>query len=217
MVMSARPEMGHTASKTNRWIAIGAAVVLFGAIAVDTTVITIGSDEDARQQAFSPDAYGANEFPRIRDSVIDRAVAASALAEALAQNKKAAIAQYATHSGTFPVFPVQFTGTVGAGSSGIFEVSVAGLGEGTIIRVQSGPAINGTELRDIPGDIEFGAFTNQIEYQNVGAGINRAMSAAVLNDLDRDNLSGKTVSVTGVFTLINPKNWLVTPVELDVQ
>ena len=30
-------------------------------------------------------------------------------------------------------------------------------------------------------------------------------------------MSGKRVSVTGVFKLINPKNWLVTPVSLEVQ
>ncbi len=69
--------------------------------------------------------------------------------------------------------------------------------EGTKIRLQSGPAINGTELRDISGDIEFGAFKNQIEYQDAGAGLNRAMAAEVLDGLDRDTLTGKTATVAG--------------------
>ena len=30
-------------------------------------------------------------------------------------------------------------------------------------------------------------------------------------------LSGKTVSVIGVFKLVNPKSWIVTPVRVDVQ
>ena len=97
------------------------------------------------------------------------------------------------------------------------DVNVDGMPDGYKIRVQTGPAINGTELRDVPGDIEFGAFKNQIEYQDAGAAINRAMSEATLSDLDRDSLSGKTISVTGAFTMINPKSWLVTPVALEVQ
>ena len=41
--------------------------------------------------------------------------------------------------------------------------------------MQTGPAINGTDLRDAPGEIKFGQFTNQIEYQNAGAALNNAM------------------------------------------
>ena len=71
--------------------------------------------------------------------------------------------------------------------------------------------------RDATGEIQFGAFKNQIEYQNAGAGINNAMKKEVLAAIDPSALTGKTVSVVGAFTLVNPKNWLVTPVELKVQ
>lgn len=191
--------------------------VVIAAIAADTTVVQVGSDADLRQQAFDPDRFGQTEFPRIRDAVLDRAPEAETLAAELAADKKAAIAAYGTIAGAFPVIPVRFMGKVGEGKSGIFGVEVDGLPEGTKIRVQTGPAINGTELRDIPGDIVFGAFTNQIEYQDSGAGINRAMAAEVLSDLDRETLTGKTISVTGAFTMINPKNWLVTPVALEIE
>ena len=83
--------------------------------------------------------------------------------------------------------------------------------------MQTGPAINGTDLRDATGEIKFGDFKNQIEYQNAGAAINNAMKAAVLAGIDTASLAGKTVTVTGAFTLVNPKNWLVTPVEITVQ
>ena len=132
-------------------------------------------------------------------------------------DKKAAIEAYGTVAGAFPVLAVSFTGILGEGKSGIFNVEVDGMPEGTGIRVQTGPAINGTELRDTVGDIEFGVFKNQIEYQDAGAGINRVMSTEVLDDLDRAMLTGKTVSVAGAFTMINPKNWLVTPVRLEIQ
>lgn len=195
--------------------AAGVALLVLAGIVVDTTVVVIGSEQDARQQAFDPDRYGAAEFPRIRDTVIERAPDAVTLAQALAADKKGAVADYAT-AGTFPVFPVTVTGVVGDGKSGIYDVQVEGL-EGVKVRVQTGPAINGTELRDIPGDIAFGQFKNQIEYQDAGAGINRAMSAEALAGLDRDALPGKTITVTGAFTMINPKNWLITPVALEVK
>lgn len=194
---------------------IGVAVV--GMMAFDTKVVDIGGAEDVRQQAFNPDRFGQNEFPRIRDYVLEKAPDAVKLAKDLAADKNSAIEAYGTMAGAFPVMPVTFNGVAGKGKSGIFDVEIAGLPEGVKVRVQTGPAINGTELRDIPGDIDFGAFKNQIEFQDAGAGLNRAMAADVLSDLDRDNLTDKPVSVAGAFTMINPKNWLVTPVKFEVQ
>ncbi len=200
-----------------RVIVVLASTAVLAAMAYNTTVVTIGGESDLRQQAFSPDAYGAQEFPRIREYVMETAPDAAQLAEELDADTDAAIAAYGTMSGAFPVMPVSFTGTAGEGSSGIFAFDVDGMPDGIGIRVQTGPAINGTELRDVTGDISFGNFTNQIEYQNVGVGINRAMAAEVLADLDRDALTGRTVEVIGVFTMINPASWLVTPVVFEVQ
>lgn len=193
------------------------AVVLLAAMALDTTIVRIGSEQDARSAGFSPEAFGAAEFPGIRDAVTERAVDAVTLAGAIAADKNAAIEQYGTPTSISGIFPVAFTGVMGEGRSGIFPVSVEGMGESPLIRVQTGPAINGTELRDVTGNITFGEFTNQIEYQNAGAALNNEMKALVLNDLDRDALTGKTVTVVGVFNLVNPKSWLVTPVRLDVE
>lgn len=217
--MTATGAAGRHGGRLTRRRAIGGLVlvVAVAAIAMDTHVVRIGSDEDVRQQAFDPDRFGAEEFPRIRDYVTERAAEAPRLAEKISQDKSAAVEAHGTMAGAFPVMAVKLTGVVGEGSSGIFEVDVDGMLDGTTVRVQTGPAINGTELRDITGDIEFGAFTNQIEYQDAGSGINRAMSAETLSGLDRENLTGKTISVTGAFKLINPRNWLITPVQLEVQ
>lgn len=192
-------------------------VLLLAGIALDTRIVSIGSENDFRQQAFDPDAFGVEHFPRIREHVLERAPEASQLLADLNTDKDSAMSSHGTMAGGFAVLPVTFTGTIGDGKSGVFDVTIAGMPEGQRVRVQTGPAINGTELRDIPGDISFGQFKNQIEYQDAGSGINRAMSAAILSDIDRDALSGQSVEVTGVFRLINPKNWLVTPVQFEVQ
>ncbi len=186
-------------------------------MALDTTIVRIGSEADVRDDVFSAEAYGRAEFPRIQTAIAENAVEAPTLAAAIAEDKAAAAEQYGTPGGVGPIFPVSFSGVVGEGRSGIFPVAVEDIPEELLIRVQTGPAINGTELRDATGTIEFGQFTNQIEYQDAGSALNAEMKAAILSGLDRDALTGKTVDVVGVFQLINPKSWLVTPVRLEVR
>jgi predicted lipoprotein len=94
---------------------------------------------------------------------------------------------------------------------------VAGLPAELKLRVQTGPAINGTDLRDASGDISFSQFTNQIEYQDAGSALNKEMKKLVLDGIDTSNLTGKIIVVTGVFKLVNPKSWLITPVALEVK
>lgn len=207
------------APKGRLWnIAIGCmAAALVAAMALDTKVVKIGSDEDVRAHVFSPEAFGQERFPAIKALVEQRAVDAAVLAAAIAEDKVAAGEKYGTAAGIGPIMPVRLKGVAGEVKAGIYDVAVEGMPEDVRVRVQTGPAINGTELRDFPGNIAFGQFTNQIEYQNAGAGINNAMKADVLAGIDTKNLTGKTISVTGVFKLVNPKNWLVTPVRLVVE
>lgn len=206
------------ASTKRGLIASGAvALALMGAMALDTAVVQIGSAADTRQQAFSPDAFGATEFPRIQSLIAEKAVDAQVLAPEVLADKAAAGAKYGTPSSTGTLMMVRLTATAGAAKAGIYDLTVPGLPPEIRVRLQTGPAINGTDLRDAPGDIAFGAFKNQIEYQDAGAGLNRAMKATVLDGIDTANLSGKTLEVTGAFRLVNPKNWLITPSNVSVK
>jgi len=211
-------QVSQKPAKLNRAVlwSVVAAVVVVGAIGFDTKVVKIGSDADVRQQVFSPDAYGASEFPKVKTSVEERAADAVEVGTALAADKDAAGKKYGVGS-VNPVIPVKFTGTVEERKSNYNVIKVDGFPEGMAIRVQTGPAVNGTDLRDATGTIEFGQFKNQIEFQNAGSALNNEMKKQVLEGVDVDNLVGKTVSVTGVFKLVNPKNWLVTPVGFEVK
>jgi len=204
------------ASRRGTLIAVGAAILVLVAIAFDTKVVQVGSEQDTRQQAFQPDRFGEEQFPRIQAFVIERAVDAARLGPEVLADKAKATEAYGTPSSTGAILPVKFSGTVGEGKSGVYEVSVPGVPADIRVRVQTGPAINGTELRDVTGDIAFGNFKNQIEFQDAGSGINRAMKKVVLDTIDTTALSGKTIEVVGAFRLINPKNWLVTPVQVAV-
>lgn len=198
-------------------IAAVACLVVLGAIAFDTTVVRVGGENDIRQQAFAPDAYGDAEFPRIQAFVEEKAIDGLAIAPEVLADKAAAGQKYGTASSTGAILLVRLTGVVGEGKSGVYNLAVAGMPPEIRVRVQTGPAINGTDLRDAPGDIEFGAFKNQIEYQDVGSGINRAMKKVVLDAIDVASLPGKTIEVTGAFRLVNPKNWMITPVRITVK
>lgn len=193
------------------WLAIGA--VLLVAMAIGTKVVPI---EQVKSDVFSPADYGKKDFPRIQGEIEKVAVDAKELAAAIAADKAAAAEKYGKPGSVGPIFPVKFTGVVGEGSSGVFKVKVDGMPEGSGIRVQTGPAINGTEVRDATGTVGFGQFTNQIEFQDAGSALNNEVKTQVIGNLDREKLPGKTVEVIGVFQLINPANWMVTPVRFKV-
>ena len=203
--------------RSYRWIGIAAAVALVAAMAIDTTVVRIGSESDVRVQAFSPESFGAEQFPKIKESVEKRAAPAAELAQAVTADKKAAGEKYGVASATGPLVPVTFTGVFGERKANYNEIKIEGVPPEITVRVQTGPALNGTDLRDATGEIQFGQFKNQIEYQDAGSAINNEVKKTVLGGLDPAALTGKTATVTGVFKLVNPKNWIVTPVRLDVQ
>ncbi len=208
-----------------RLIIISAATLaLIAAMALDTKVVKIGSAGDIAPNTFSPAAFGAAEFPKVKSAIEGRAVDAVTLAAAVAKDKDAAIKEYGLEpsksgvaASTGTVICVKFTGVVGKGESGEYAVNVEGAPSTLVIRVQTGPAIYGTDLRDATGMISFQQFDNQIDYQKVGSALNNETKKQILSKVDTAALSGKTVSVVGAFKLSNPNNWLVTPVKLDVQ
>ncbi len=210
--MSMLPE---TPRRISRTLLISGAVgaLVIAAMAFDTKVVVLGSADDVRAEVFSPETFGTEAFPKVQANVQGRAVDAATLAAEIATDAKAAEAKHAVAG----VYPVRLEGVVGTGKSGIYYVDVAGLPAELKLRVQTGPAINGTDLRDASGDISFSQFTNQIEYQDAGSALNKEMKKLVLDGIDTSNLTGKIIVVTGVFKLVNPKSWLITPVALEVK
>lgn len=198
------------------WLVV--AVVVLVALGRGVKVVDSSSAGGAGPQSFSAAAYGKTEFPKVQNAIKKRAVPAETLAAAIKANVSEAGKKYGVDSGSVgPEMSVSFTGVVGAGESGIYAVKVTGVPPDLLIRVQTGPAINGTDLRDAPGTISFGQFTNQIDYQNAASALNNQLKQQVLSKIDTGSLTGKTITVVGAFQLINPTGWLVTPATLSVQ
>jgi predicted lipoprotein len=84
-------------------------------------------------------------------------------------------------------------------------------------KVQIGPAIRGTALRDTLDFVNFNEFKNQIEWAQFGKAFNEKVNTALLAPLAKDGLTGKTVTVTGAFPLpASGQLPLITPSALSL-
>ncbi|KQS14598.1 hypothetical protein ASG04_01735 [Curtobacterium sp. Leaf183] len=203
--------------RTGRIVTAVVIVIVVIVMALSTKVVPKGSDLGAGPTAFSASAWGKTNFPKVQKAIAKKATPAATLATAIAADQTAAATKYGVDAGTGPEFATTFTGIVGAAQDGVSPVTVSGIPSDLVIRIQTGPAINGTDLRDAPGTIEYGQFTNQIDYQNAASALNDQVKKQVLAKTDVGSLAGKTVTVTGAFQLVNPKGWLVTPSQLEVK
>ena len=80
-----------------------------------------------------------------------------------------------------------------------------------------------TSVRDAVGFITFGDFKEQTEYGKAATEINKRVLATVLDDLDLENLVGKTISFKGAFTIrtfnllqIDVEEISIVPVEIEL-
>jgi predicted lipoprotein len=159
--------------------------------------------------------------PKVDPFMRDKAHPFAEVQSALAKDAKSAGPQYgySENPAQNPYsFIVKFDGKVVDANTksraAYIEVDTNGDGKSDA-KVQLGPVIRGTALRDVLPFIPFSAFKNQIEYANVGRALNNHVYDTKLSKLDRENLIGKQVSVTGAF--VTPSagaEVLITPSDL---
>ncbi|MHA6670183.1 DUF2291 domain-containing protein [Homoserinimonas sp. A447] len=203
--------------RRNRIIGAAAIVVLLVAMFFGTKIVT--GDEALAAKGFDAETWAEDKYTsELLPAILDRSEDIVDVSEAIAADPAAAADDYGVVSGTSaPVYTVTFTGVAGAVEGGIMPVAVEGLPSDLLVRVQMGPAIDGTALRDASGLVHFPEFVNQIDYQDAGSALNNIIKDTVLADLDAASLTGKTVTITGPFQLINPQAYLITPVKIDVE
>ncbi|MER9234774.1 DUF2291 family protein [Mesorhizobium sp. M0622] len=84
-------------------------------------------------------------------------------------------------------------------------------------RVQIGPAMRGTALRDSLDFIQFNDFTNQIDFAQFGKAFNAYADKTVLSKLPREALEGRSVKILGAYTPGSGQDLpLVTPAEAEI-
>ncbi len=85
-------------------------------------------------------------------------------------------------------------------------------------RVQIGPTLRGTAIRDSLDFVNFNEFRNQIEWAQFGKSFNTRVNDEVLLKLPREALAGMKLKAEGAFPLPNKGQLpLVTPVAITLE
>lgn len=117
-------------------------------------------------------------------------------------------------------FAVRVEGKIVAANTqsraGTMDIDVDGDGKADA-RVQIGPAMRGTALRDSLDFVQFNDFTNQIDFAQFGKAFNAYAGKTVLSKLPREALEGRTAKVLGAYTIEGGQDLpLVTPAEAEI-
>jgi predicted lipoprotein len=85
------------------------------------------------------------------------------------------------------------------------------------VRVQIGPTIPGTALRDTLDFVNFNDFTNQIDFAQFGKALNKLADKTALSKLPREDLEGRTVKALGAYALKDgPDLPVLTPAQAEI-
>jgi len=214
----ARPRAGGQTGKKGppRLIAIAIGVVLLIAMAFSTKWLTPEQEAELIPQPFNAATYAAETFPEIRDTVVERAVSLEELAPAVTADANAAGAEFGVDSGGKYTVPVTVTAPVATVDANFVTLDTPNI-PGYAVRIPVAAALNGTAIRDVTGEITFGDFTDQTDYQQVANEFKLIMQREIMDPLDKAALPGKTVTVYGAWvTGGQPGTFVIQPVQLEV-
>jgi predicted lipoprotein len=85
------------------------------------------------------------------------------------------------------------------------------------IQLLAGPLVTSTALRDVARNMSLNAFTNQTQYADVAAALNKQALQRAYEHAPAASLAGKTISFLGVFNLQSPTSIRIVPVRLTLQ
>jgi predicted lipoprotein len=187
------------------------------------TIRPIDSNDDGTgTRAFDAATYVTSLWAEDVPSALEQAVDLRELLPAVAADPGAAGARWGRREGSGPL------GVIVKGSGRVVDVDtssrvgVASLeietpGGPERVRLQIGPVVRGTSIRDALPTVSFDQFVNQIQYADVAGALNARVEREVLAGLDREALVGKRVRFVGVSTLGTDRPLTVTPVRLEVE
>lgn len=204
-------------------LALVCAIALSGCKIIKTP--TAQEAAEAASGGFNPDRLVAESWDTKVVPYLDKKAGGFQEVAALASgNPEAAGAKYGhkEKQGSAPwTFAARLTGTIVAAEtksrSAYVDVDADGDGKADA-RVQIGPAIRGTAIRDSLDFVNFNEFKNQIEWAQYGKSFNTHVNGLILEKLSRDGLVGKKVDALGAFPLpAKGQLPLFVPVQLTVS
>jgi predicted lipoprotein len=164
---------------------------------------------------------GFDKVAYVLPTVQQNAVDFSQLYTELKLNQDAASQKYGKKVGGPYNFLTKFEGKVLSADTssrvGVIKVEIQAQTGAAIVTVQVGPVVQGTSIRDALGFIAFNDFVNQLQFADVADELNTRALQNALNNTDPTTLVGKTVDITGAFTLDNIDDLVITPVYVTVK
>lgn len=184
----------------------------------ETAIAADASGDDARTELRMSDTFEAQLLPYVRDTAQPIAELRAALALGLDAAGEAG-GHRGAGAGAAWNFAVSGQGTVTEvkldTKARWADLDTTGDGAGDL-RLQLGPVIKGSALRDIAPFYNFDDFRDQIEFAKLGRAINDAISARII--LPEGDLTGRTLEFTGVVPLKSASDrMMLTPTDLKVM
>lgn len=177
-------------------------------------------DNGDAAQEFDAATYVATLWVEDVPAALEQAVELRDILAAVATDPEAATARWGRREGSGPshvivkgsgrVLDVDVSSRVGFAS---VEVEVPGGTEQ--VRLQVGPVLQGTSIRDALPSVSFDQFVNQIQYADVANALNARVEREQLASLQREALAGRRVRFVGMTTLGGGPPLTVTPVRLE--
>jgi len=87
----------------------------------------------------------------------------------------------------------------------------------TKVQLLTGPLVISTVLRDVVPDMSLNNFTNQTQYADVAAALNKVALENAYGQAPAASLVGKTIAFTGVLNLQSPSSLRIVPVSVTVK
>lgn len=158
---------------------------------------------------------------KVLPAVKDKAVDFNILYAALKSNTDEASKKYGNQVGGPYNFLTKFEGKVTevntTSQAGTATVETQVGGSAVPMKVIIGPVIFSTALRDAVGIISFNEFVNQLQFADVADELNTRVYNMSLKGKPFDTLLGKTVDITGAFTLSDLSNLTIMPVYFEIK
>lgn len=102
-------------------------------------------------------------------------------------------------------------------SAGYLELDIEDLSGKNKVRMQIGPIIKKSVVRDSLPFFDFNNYQNQIEFAKVSKEINNYIKNNVVKGFNKADLEGKEVEFVGAFTYSKKGKVLITPVVLKLK
>jgi predicted lipoprotein len=178
----------------------GTAILLLLFVVVNTTFLSDAEVAADAPKEFSLTDFAAENLPLIAASIQEKAIDVAIVAESADKDIVAAGAEFGRDLGNKSfVFAVKTTAKVKSVDENFIVLDVPGASAQDTFNIPIGLALSGNPLRDVTGEITFGDFYDQTQYQDAASALKDLVRSSIIDKLDLQNLTGKTLEIYGAW------------------